>query len=70
MSDAEATVKFAIFSAITSNWHEKSDPNFANIIRDSIFDRIFEPSLKWAIEEYLDEVKRLEIEFLRNMKIH
>jgi len=54
MSDAEATVKFAIFDGITSNWHKKDDPK---IIRDAVFTKIFEPHLKWAIEEYLDELK-------------
>ena len=58
MSDAEATVKFAIFDGITSNWHKKDDPKFAEIIRDSVFEKIFEPHLKWAIEEYLDELKK------------
>jgi len=57
MSDAEATIKFAIFDGITSNWHKNNDPKFAEIIRDAIFTKIFEPHLKWAIEEYLDELK-------------
>jgi len=55
MSDAESTVKFAIFSAITSNWHKKNDPKFAEIIRDAVFTKIFEPHLKWAVEEYLKQ---------------
>ena len=58
MSDAEATVKFAIFDGITSNWHKKDDPKFMEIMRDEIFSKIFEPHLKWAIEEYLDELKK------------
>lgn len=36
MSDAESTVKFAIFNAITSNWHKKADPKFAETLRDEI----------------------------------
>jgi len=58
MTDSEATVKFAIFSAITSTWHKKNDPNFAKIISDAVFTKIFEPHLKWAIEEYLEELKQ------------
>jgi len=58
MTDAEATVRFAIFSGITSIWHKESDPNFAAIIRDAVFTKIFEPHLKWAIEEYLEELKQ------------
>ena len=56
MSDAESTVKFAIFDAITSNWHKKSDPKFAEILRDEVFTKIFEPHLKWAVDEYLQEL--------------
>lgn len=47
--DAEATIKFAIFSAISDNYH-KNNPT---LLRDKIFERIFEPHLKWAIEEYI-----------------
>jgi len=58
MTDAESTVKFAIFNAIVSNWHRKNDYKFAEIIRNEIFSKIFEPHLIWAIEEYLEELKQ------------
>lgn len=55
MSDAEATVKHAIFSGIVSNWHRKGDPEFAEIIKDAIFNELFEPCKVWAVKEYLQE---------------
>lgn len=57
MSDAESTVKFAIFDGVISNWHKKSDPKFAEIIRDEVFNKLFEPHLKWAVKEYLNELE-------------
>jgi hypothetical protein len=57
ISEAEATVKFAIFDAITSNWHKKSDPKFAEILRDEVFNMIFKLDLKWAVHEYMQELE-------------
>lgn len=57
-SDAETTVKFAIFNGITENWHKKNDPSFAEITRDEIFGQLFAPHLRWAVEEYLEEIKK------------
>ncbi len=58
VSDAEATVKFAIFDAIVSLCHKKNDQDFANEVRNAIFDKIFEPHLRWALEEHLEELKK------------
>jgi len=58
MTDAERTIKFAIFQGITSNWHNKSDQHFAAMVRDSVFESIFAPHLKWALEEYLKEISQ------------
>ena len=58
MTDSESTIKFAIFDAIVSNWHKKNDHEFAEVVRDKVFEKIFEPHLKWAIEEYLEELKQ------------
>jgi hypothetical protein len=56
MTDAEATVKHAIFSGIIDQWHRKDDPNFALIIQNKVFESLFAPHLKWAVEEYLKEI--------------
>ena len=53
MTDAEATVKFAIFDAVSSNMHK----NNAMIIRDEVFNKIFESHLRWAVKEYLEEIE-------------
>jgi hypothetical protein len=58
MSDAEASVKFAIFNGITQNWHKRNDVDWAETTRDEIFNQIFAPHLKWATEEYLEELKK------------
>lgn len=57
MSDAESTVKFAIFDAIVSQWHRKNETDFVNEVRNAIFDKIFEPHLRWALEEHLQVLK-------------
>lgn len=62
MTDAEATVKFAIFDGITDQWHKKDDPRFAHLIRDKVFERLFDPTLRWAVEEYLQELKTISPE--------
>lgn len=57
MSDAESTVKFAIFDAIVSCWHLKNNDNFSEVVRDKVFELIFDPHLKWAVEDYLNEIR-------------
>jgi hypothetical protein len=59
MTDAEATVKFAILNGIIDQWHKKGDPQFAEIIRDKVFENLFAPHLKWAVEEYLEQLNRV-----------
>ena len=59
MTDAESTVKFAIFNGIVDQWHKKNDPKFAEIIRDKVFESLFAPHLKWAVEEYLKELETI-----------
>jgi hypothetical protein len=61
MSDAEKIVRFAIFSGIVGQWHKKEHPRFAEIIRDEVFESLFAPHLKWAMEEYLKELGRAEL---------
>lgn len=56
MTHAEATVKFAILSAISAEW-EKKDPE---ALRDAIFNNLFKPEFRWAIELYLEELKEKE----------
>lgn len=53
MSDAELTIKHSIFDAIVSNWHKKEDQNFAEIIRDEVFEKVFDPTTIWAVEELI-----------------
>lgn len=57
MSDAESTVKFAIFDAIVGNWHKKDETTFVTDVRNAIFDKIFEPHLRWAIQEHLNTIE-------------
>ncbi len=52
-SDAEETIKFAIFSGIIDTWYLQQPEK----TRDAIFKKLFEPHLKWAIDEYLKEMK-------------
>lgn len=52
-NDAETTVKFAIFLAISENWYTQNP----RILRDKIFEEIFKPDVKWAVEEYLNLTK-------------
>lgn len=57
ISDAEATVKFAIFDGIVHNWHKKDEPNFVQLVRDKVFENLFSPHLRWAVEEHLGTLK-------------
>lgn len=58
MTDAEATIKHAIFDGLIDQWHRKNHPNFAEILKDKVFDALFAPHYRWAIEEYLEELKK------------
>lgn len=53
VSDAEATIKFAIFDGITDQWHKKNEQNFVQLVRDKVFETLFRPEFRWALEEYL-----------------
>lgn len=57
VTDAEATIKFAIFDGIVDQWNKKDDPGFVQAVRDKVFETIFVPSLRWAIEEHLETLK-------------
>ena len=52
-SDAEATVKFAILSGMVDAWGKPHKE-----IRDAIFQKLFQPDLKWAIVEYLKKIEK------------
>jgi hypothetical protein len=56
MTDAEATVKFAILNAMVDNCPITNEKFIK--VRDDIFKSIFSPHLSWAIEEYLKEIKQ------------
>ena len=58
ITDAEATVKFAIFDGIIDQWHKKDEPNFAQLVRDKVFERIFEPQFRWAVEAHLQNLNK------------
>lgn len=58
MSNAESTVKFAILNGLIQNWHRKNEPNFSEIAQQEIFENLFAPHLKWAVEEYLTELSQ------------
>jgi len=55
-SSAELTVKHSILSGIAHVYHLNSKEKTI----DSIFERLFDPSLRWAVEEYLKELKDKE----------
>ncbi len=57
LSDAEDTLKFAIFDGLVDQWHKKNEPNFAQIVRDRIFEKLFQPQYQWAIKEHLATLK-------------
>lgn len=57
VSDAEATIKFAILDGIIDQWHKKDEPNFAQRTRDKVFENLFRPEFGWAIGEYLATLK-------------
>lgn len=53
--DAIATVKFAIFHGITTQWHKKDEQKFAEILMESIYKELFQGMYKWAIREVIKE---------------
>ena len=57
ITEAEATIKYAILDGIVGQYHKKDDPNFIQLIRDKIFDEIFRPQYRWALEEHLAKRK-------------
>lgn len=57
MTEAESTVKYAIFDAIVNRWHRKGETSWASDVRNDIFDKIFEPHLRWALKEHLDTLE-------------
>lgn len=48
MTDAEATVKFAILNGIASTYGDKPEDT-----RDAVFANLFDPSLIWAVRDHL-----------------
>lgn len=57
VSDAEATIKFAIFDGIIDQWQKKDEPNFAQRTRDKVFETLFRPEFRWALQEHLESLK-------------
>lgn len=55
MSDAEFTLKFAIFYAIETKWNHKDENAFAETLRDSIFEELKKPQYRWMYDELLKE---------------
>jgi hypothetical protein len=41
-NSAQATVKFAIFQGIVTQWHHKEELKFAEILKESIYRELFE----------------------------
>lgn len=56
MSDAESTVRFAILDGYAS---ATGQPNQDEARVQAIFESIFRDDVRWAIEEYLKELKEL-----------
>jgi hypothetical protein len=54
MSDAESTIKFAVLDGYSS---ATGHPNQDEARVQMIFESIFKPSTRWAIEQYLEELK-------------
>lgn len=57
MTDAEATIKHCLLSGIIQNWHKKDSMDYAKLTQQEIFNRLFDKTTIWAVEEYLDELK-------------
>lgn len=55
VTDAEATVKFAINDAIVFHWDKRWRPDFAAILKEEIFKKIFADHLVWAVKKYIQE---------------
>lgn len=55
MTDAERTIKFAILSSLIDNYHRTYLTGWAEETKDQIFNQLFLPQYRWAIEEYLKE---------------
>jgi hypothetical protein len=54
-NDAKATVKFAIFNGIVTQWHQKDSIDFAEILKDSVYRELFEGMhYKSAIKELIE----------------
>ena len=58
MSDAEATIKHCILSGIIQNWHKKDSQEYASLTQQEIFDKLFDSTTIWAIEEYIEELNK------------
>lgn len=58
MTDAESTIKHVILSGIIQNWHKKNEQNYAELTQQEIFERLFDPTTIWAVEEYVEELKK------------
>lgn len=58
MTDAEATIKHAIHEGIVGTWHKQEESNYPILLRDNIFDNLFDPTMRWAVEEYLYELNK------------
>ena len=50
MTDAEATIRFVVLSAIAETYEEAVES-----MVDKIMEKLFDPSVRWAINEYLKE---------------
>ncbi len=57
MSNAESTIKFAILNGMTKRAHiTGASAKYTEIYQEDIFESLFHPSTRWAIEEYLKEL--------------
>ena len=65
-ADAEASIRSSILHGISSVWDKKEN---VEILRDSIFDAIFDKSVRWSILEYLQSQKDDESCFACGHKI-
>lgn len=55
MSDAESTIKFAILDGYSST---TGKPNEDEARVEAIFQSLFRPELRWAIDTYLEEINK------------
>lgn len=58
MTNAEATIRSSIISGLSHNAHiTKASATHSEMQTKDIMDAIFHPSVRWSVQEYLNELE-------------